>query len=88
MENTLISGNYNILNSIVIYGNNELMNIDNSKILQEVIELQKRTADILEQVVQIEYIRAETDRNNSEANLNYSKAIADYGYVIRKLLDQ
>jgi len=56
--------------------------------LLNMTETQNKLANAIEKFAQAELIRAEADRNNSEANLNYSKIMLEDRALIKQLMDK
>lgn len=73
------------LNILRIFAMN---NEEKEQTLLNMTETQKKLADAIEKFAQAELIRAEADRNNSEANLNYSKIMLEDRAIIKQLMEK
>jgi len=73
---------FNILNEITM---NET---DKEQTILNITESQKKLASAIEKFADAELLRAEADKNNSLANLNYSKVMLEDREILKTMIDK
>jgi hypothetical protein len=98
-NNTIINSEFNIIDLYKIF---TMSDNEKEKSLENMTEAQKKMAEAIDKFAQAELtraessklrdeaeiLRAEADKNNSIANLNYSKIMLEDREIIKQLMDK